>query len=356
MTYLQFAKKVLENASQPLTPQEIWDSPAGIALRKDFKPAGKTPVASLGACLYTNCKKKDSIILSTGKNPAHFALKKDSEEHFSNEVQTEQIPEANLFSISQDNDAGLSFTECAQKVLERFANNQPMHYRDITKKALEKKWLVTEGKTPENSMYAQIISEIQRRKKKGEIPRFVRHGKGMVSLSCWIKNDLVSQIDAHNKKTAKALKKELFNLKPVLFEKLIEKLLIEMGFENVSLTPPRKDNGVDVRAIMVTGDVIRTKIAVQVKRWKNTIGSPIIQTLRESLDPHEQGVIITTSDFSKDAYKEANGVNRAPIALINGDQLVSILLEYGIGVKKTDATIFEVDEESSILDWLKSGA
>ena len=354
MTFLQFAIKVLEKADQPLTPQEIWDSPVGIALRKDFKPAGKTPVASLGACLYTNCKRRDSIVLSTGDKPARFALKRDSAEPFALEGQNEQDSEVSLFPDSLH--TGFSFTECAQKVLEQFANNQPMHYREITKKALEMGWLVTTGKTPENSMYAQIISEIQRRKKKGELPRFVRHGKGMVSLSCWIKNDFVSQIDAHNNKIAKALKQELLNLKPELFEKLVEKLLVEMGFENVSLTPPSKDKGVDVRAIMVTGDVIRTKIAVQVKRWKNTIGSPIVQKLRGSLDPHEQGVIITTSDFSKDAYMEANGVNRAPIALINGDQLVSILMEYGIGVNKTDTTIFEVDEESSILDWLKSGA
>ena len=37
-----------------------------------------------------------------------------------------------------------SFTECAQKVLEEFNNNKnPMHYKEITEKALSKGWLIT---------------------------------------------------------------------------------------------------------------------------------------------------------------------------------------------------------------------
>lgn len=34
-----------------------------------------------------------------------------------------------------------------------------MHYRAITDKALELGWLVSEGKTPEASMHAQILME-----------------------------------------------------------------------------------------------------------------------------------------------------------------------------------------------------
>jgi hypothetical protein len=55
-----------------------------------------------------------------------------------------------------------------------------MHYKDITRTALEKGWLVTEGKTPESTMYAQILTEIKRYKDSGRIsqihPAWERNG------------------------------------------------------------------------------------------------------------------------------------------------------------------------------------
>lgn len=47
-------------------------------------------------------------------------------------------------------------------MLEDFGGKKPMHYKEITGKALEKGWLVTGGKTPEATMYAQVIAEIKR--------------------------------------------------------------------------------------------------------------------------------------------------------------------------------------------------
>lgn len=61
--------------------------------------------------------------------------------------------------------ASLSFTQCAERVLLEFGDKKPMHYKDITEKALQEGWLVTSGKTPEASMYAQVITEIKRQKK-----------------------------------------------------------------------------------------------------------------------------------------------------------------------------------------------
>jgi hypothetical protein len=58
-------------------------------------------------------------------------------------------------------------------VLEEFGGKKPMHYKEITEKALEKGWLVTGGKTPEATMYAQVITEIKAPTETGERPRFV---------------------------------------------------------------------------------------------------------------------------------------------------------------------------------------
>ena len=76
-----------------------------------------------------------------------------------------------------------SYTDCAQRVLEVYSPNAPMHYKNITDKALEERWLKTQGKTPERTMYARILTEIKAGKEQGQSQRFVKHGHGYVSLS-----------------------------------------------------------------------------------------------------------------------------------------------------------------------------
>jgi len=56
-------------------------------------------------------------------------------------------------------------------------------------------------------------------------------------------------------------------------------------------------------------------------------------------------LIITTSDFSPGAVKEAAQSDKTPIALMNGEQLVMLLMEHGIGVHRSTPDLFEIDEE-----------
>lgn len=56
-------------------------------------------------------------------------------------------------------------------------------------------------------------------------------------------------------------------------------MLAEMGFEMVEVTKLSGDGGIDVRGTLVVGDVVRIKMAVQVKKWKlkNNILAPVVQ-------------------------------------------------------------------------------
>jgi len=132
------------------------------------------------------------------------------------------------------------------------------------------------------------------------------------------------------------------------FEGLIGMFLTEIGFENVEVASRSSDGGVDVRGELVVGGVIRTEMAVQVKRWRHNVQTPVITQLRGSLGPHEQGLIITTSDFSKGAGKEAASPYKSPIALMNGEQLVDLMVELGIGVSKENISLLELSEEEFI--------
>ena len=82
----------------------------------------------------------------------------------------------------------------------------------------------------------------------------------------------------------------------------------------------------------------------QAKRWKRNVQAPIVQQVRGSLGAHEQGCIVTTSDFSSGAREEARKMDKAPIALIDGKELINLMLEYEVGVRRKEVPLFEVQE------------
>ena len=64
------------------------------------------------------------------------------------------------------------------------------------------------------------------------------------------------------------------------------------------------------------------------------------------LGTHDQGLIITTSDFSAGARIEAERPNAVPVALMNGEQLVRLLVEHDIGMRRTAHELIELADES----------
>jgi restriction system protein len=242
----------------------------------------------------------------------------------------------------------MSFNDAAEFVLEKYSNGQPMHYRKITEKLLELHLVNTVGMTPEATLYAQIIVEIDRRTKRGETPRFIRYGRGVVGLQKTINKSLSYQVELHNNEVHKKMHKLLFSLSANEFEDLIGQLLGSIGFENIEVTGRNNDGGIDVRGTLVVGDVIKTKMAVQAKKWKKNVQSPVVQQVRGSLSAHEHGLIISTSDFSSGAYEEAQQPEKIPVALMNGEQLVNLLIENDIGISRESHDIIDLLNEEKL--------
>ena len=117
-----------------------------------------------------------------------------------------------------------------------------------------------------------------------------------------------------------------------------------MDFEDVEVTRIGGDGGVDVRGTLVVGDVVRVRMAVQAKRWQNNVGTPVVQQVRGSLGAHEQGLIITTSDFTSGARMEAARADASPVALMNGEQLAVLLAENEVGVQRNEHILLMLEE------------
>jgi len=328
--------KVLQDAGEPLHYQEITRRALESGL---WQTSGKTPDATINAQLSVDVKRKGdaSIFRREGRGVFGLSAGQSPKPAPPAEKPPERDPRPARVKTA------LSFTDAAQRVLEGSAG-QPMHYRDITTQALDQKLVQTEGKTPDATMYAQILTECQRRKRRGEQPRFLMLGKGMVTLARWQSKGLVFQVEQANHHTRAELLKMVKKMNPTEFEELVGRLLAAIGFEEVEVTSRSKDGGIDVRGTLVVGDVIRTRLAVQVKKWEKNIQTPTVQQVRGSLGTHEQGLIITTSDFSKGAKDEAERANATPVGLMNGEQLVALLIENEIGVTRTPLHLVELGE------------
>jgi restriction system protein len=80
------------------------------------------------------------------------------------------------------------------------------------------------------------------------------------------------------------------------------------------------------------------------------VQAPVVQQVRGSLGTHEQGLIITTSDFSTGARKEADRPNAVPVGLMNGEKLVELLAQHRIGVTRQSYDLFDLEAEEEDLD------
>jgi restriction system protein len=143
------------------------------------------------------------------------------------------------------------------------------------------------------------------------------------------------------------LAERLSQIDPFQFEQLIRRLLEEMGYQDVEVTSPSNDKGVDVVGNIELG-ITAVREVIQVKRHTGNIQRPVLDALRGSLYRFQavRGTIITTSDFSKGTRDAAFEPGAAPITLINGQKLLDLLIEHGLGVRKKTIEVWETDEQT----------
>lgn len=136
----------------------------------------------------------------------------------------------------------------------------------------------------------------------------------------------------------------LKSMDPYAFERLAQRLLRECGFTDVKVTKKSGDGGIDGTGKLRINGIFSFNVAFQCKRYSGSVGAPDIRDFRGSLTTDiEKGVFITTGTFSTPAKEEASNPGKKQIDLIDGDDFISKIAEFGIGVKQI--TTYEIDEE-----------
>ena len=127
---------------------------------------------------------------------------------------------------------------------------------------------------------------------------------------------------------------------PRFFEKLVVDLLIKMGYGGSLEDAGRAigksgDGGID--GIIKEDKLGLDFIYIQAKRWEGVVGSPEIQKFVGALTGKQanKGVFITASRFTPDAKDFIRHLNMK-VVLIDGEQLAQLMLDYDIGVTKTE--------------------
>lgn len=114
------------------------------------------------------------------------------------------------------------------------------------------------------------------------------------------------------------------------FEILVGHLLTAIGFEESEVTGKTGDGGVDATGILNVANLAKVKVFVQAKRYKrgSKINANVVKQLRTAIPVGGQGAFITTADFQASASDIAVEVGFPRIGLINGRQLVDLLVEH----------------------------
>ena len=228
----------------------------------------------------------------------------------------------------------LSYTNAAEQILRQNDGQEPLHYREIARRLLDLGLVATKAVTPAHTLSAAIGDEIRRRQEANQPQRFVRLGRGLIGLADAEPEGVRKAIDDENGRVREALLDFLRSTDPVEFEHLVGELFNAMGAESVTVTRGSGDGGVDVRGTLLAGGAIPIQIAAQVKRWKHNVCSPVVNEIRGSLGLHDIGLVVTTGRFSIGAKKAAQIKDRKPITLIDGDDLVNLMVEHEIWVNR----------------------
>lgn len=137
----------------------------------------------------------------------------------------------------------------------------------------------------------------------------------------------------HNEAFKAQMLTQLKKISPQTFETFGKRLLEAYGFIDMEVTSYVKDGGLDGFGKLKVG-ITYLNVAFQCKRWtSNSVGRTEIDKFRGAIQgTHEQGIIFTTSSFSKEALNATRRSGAVPIILIDGITIVDFMIEKKFGV------------------------
>lgn len=143
-------------------------------------------------------------------------------------------------------------------------------------------------------------------------------------------------VEEANQKARDELKAAIQKLDWREFESnFLLRILEALGFHGVEITQATHDGGKDALCQYKRG-IVQSQAIVSAKHWKTqNVSAEEVQRLRGIKGDEDTGIIVTSSNFSPKAQKEAvPSQNQRAIVLIDGDLIVETCFANAIGVKE----------------------
>ncbi len=131
------------------------------------------------------------------------------------------------------------------------------------------------------------------------------------------------------------------------FERFCVELLRETGVENLDLTPPGPDGGIDGFGELKINEFYSLKIAFQCKHYANSdrsVSIADVNSFRGALPGDvERGILFTSSSFSKDAINSSKDPGRSLIELVDINRILEICDDKKLKLKEEKIYILDSD-------------
>ncbi len=197
--------------------------------------------------------------------------------------------------------------------------------------------LTTKGRASQELDPVEVqraVAEIERMRKHAAAVRQRDEQENAISID--------SDVD-DNREWREDLYDALLKIKPDAFERLVQRILRESGFDHVEVTGRSGDGGIDGVGVIRISGFLSFRVLFQCKRWKNSVGPGTVRDFRGAMTGRtDRGLIVTTGNFTLDAKREATRDGAPEIDLIDGEQLIDKLKELSLGVKTAEIVVEKV--------------
>lgn len=359
LTTLNAAEKVLRAAGRPLHYTEITKR---MLDQKLWESSSKKPETVVFSTLSSDIKKNSDDSKFRSLRDGSFEI-------------NHPRPQPSVEAIAGQAPRRLKLTvlQAAEEILR--AAGKPLSYGELTRRMQDDGRWQTKSVTPQIIVGSSLATNIKKDPEKSRF-RFVKRGvvelKGLLPYSPQpVSSEGAADetaedeqpkrrpvtvpsghlgareaIEYENDRIREQFIQILMAVEADHFEQLISDLFNAMGIEDVKFDQRIGDQEIDVRGTLVVANSIRVKIVAHVRRGGTNTTARRIEELRQTVGPHEHGLMVTTGAFTDRGKEAAVRSDAAPIGLIDRDKLVALMIEHGIGIESQEHKLLRLVSSS----------
>jgi restriction system protein len=143
-----------------------------------------------------------------------------------------------------------------------------------------------------------------------------------------VEGSAVIALEAAEEQARAQIEQHLKGMNPYEFQSLVADLLTAMGYYVSWVSPPGKDDGIDIIAFSDPLGMRPPRIKVQVKRYDKPVVVGDVSAFMGNLGAEEVGLFVSTGNFTKDAEAKVRNDKQHRVTLIGLESLIKLWVQH----------------------------